>query len=995
MSSSSENEQFDKHGTRLDICRIYFTKGCCPITGHIKVNTKYHLNRFPWMKDRDPSSSQSSSKSQSKAKKPKLSVVNKKSKTSSKVDFIDSSDDDFVTSEPGPSKCKPQSSQKEKKPTEADIKRKKERERRQKNRLKESPTKKALDRKKDAERQSVNRAAETEVQHKQRIGKQAKRQAELRATETQEAHQQRIQEQAERQAALRSNETQEAHQQRTQEQAERQAALRANQTPEQQLQERTEARERMAVVRNYTSAGYKDARQCKDILQGKFQVFKLENTVDTIGSMTEKCNFCGALKFSKEKSRSTTCCSDGKVGLRPFPRPPEALMNLWMGSDSKARLFRAHSRQLNNAVCLSRLQVTERNMAGFNPSVVFQGRHHLRTGALLPAAGEQPIYAQLYIYDAALESVQRYQNLRIPSATSSAQKAVLKQALKVAQDVIHEHNPYVKDFKQVIEMDDEVIGEGKIVISSKGPSNEHARRYNVPTNLNEVCILMNPGKHDLIIQKRGGGLQSVSDLNPSGMPLHFTLLFPYGTHGWDQESRQTVGNRRITAREFYAFHLNLRDDDNGNYLHKAARLFQEWIYMAWLVVEDQRLNYQNQNQKALRADSYINVREATEERMRAPRADALYNDDHQRPSTGRKILASSFTGGPRYYNAKFQNGMAICRKYHKPDFFITMTCNPKWPEILSELLPDQTPQDRPDIVARVFKLKKDQLMNDIVHGGVLGTVVAHMHVIEFQKRGLPHAHILVILADHDRLHTPALVDSVVSAELPPSPDDTNNPTAKAQRQRLEEIVLSSMVHGPCGVANPNSPCMENGRCTKKFPKEFVKKTVVDPENSYATYMRRSPGDGGRQIRHPKTGKMIDNSWIVPYNAYLSLKYNCHINVEICVSPKAAQYLFKYATKGNDRAMVATEVQGQARNEILEYQDLRSVGSSEATWHLLNFPITDQKPAVKALRVHLKDQHQVDVFESAISRPLIGQLSPFSLSHWLKEETQTLLTSGHL
>ena len=79
------------------------------------------------MKDRDPTSSQPSSKSQAKAKKPKLSVVNKKSKTSSKVDFIDSSDDDFVTSEPGPSKCKPQSSQKESMPPE-----RKKKERRQK-----------------------------------------------------------------------------------------------------------------------------------------------------------------------------------------------------------------------------------------------------------------------------------------------------------------------------------------------------------------------------------------------------------------------------------------------------------------------------------------------------------------------------------------------------------------------------------------------------------------------------------------------------------------------------------------------------------------------------------------------------------------------------------------------------------------------------------------------------------------------------------------------
>ena len=96
-------------------------------------------------------------------------------------------------------------------------------------------------------------------------------------------------------------------------------------------------------------------------------------------------------------------------------------------------------------------------------------------------------------------------------------------------------------------------------------------------------------------------------------------------------------------------------------------------------------------------------------------------------------------------NVKYQDGMAICREHHKPDFFITMTCNPNWPEIQNELLPGQTPQDRPDLITRVFKLKKDQLMHDIVKGELFGKVVAHMYVIEWQKRGLPHCHILIIM----------------------------------------------------------------------------------------------------------------------------------------------------------------------------------------------------------------------------------------------------------
>ena len=60
-----------------------------------------------------------------------------------------------------------------------------------------------------------------------------------------------------------------------------------------------------------------------------------------------------------------------------------------------------------------------------------------------------------------------------------------------------------------------------------------------------------------------------------------------------------------------------------------------------------------------------------------------------------------------------------------------------------------------------------------------------------------------------------------------------------------------------------------------------------------------------------------------------------------MSPSAAKYLFKYATKGVDRAMVRTEIETdseQVKDEIEEFVDLRSIGSSEAYWHIFNFNI---------------------------------------------------------
>ena len=177
--------------------------------------------------------------------------------------------------------------------------------------------------------------------------------------------------------------------------------------------------------------------------------------------------------------------------------------------------------------------------------------------------------------------------------------------------------------------------------------------------------------------------------------------------------------------------------------------------------------------------------------------------------------------------------------------------------------------------------------------------------------------------------------------------------------------------------------MENGRCTKK---DFQKQTVVDKDNNYPIYRRRSPEDGGQQVVCKKTGRIIDNRWVVPYIPFLSLRNNCHINGELCTSPKAAKYLYGYITKGCDRAMVATVVEGdQPRDEIRQYEDLRSVGSSEAVWHLLAFPISKRYPPVQALRVHTEDQQQV-VFDEGTEEVALETQRETELTAFLRLTT---------
>ena len=651
---------------------------------------------------------------------------------------------------------------------------------------------------------------------------------------------------AHRQAVARSSQSEDQRRVSNVHARERMAAARANLSEDQRVQLNKRKAQMMAELRlsRKTKLDSKAATLSQDILIGLIKVLPLEETGDSIGGMTTICPHCGAKKFKGETA--TTCFLNGQVQVVPFPPPPPPIMVLWIGSDARSRILRQHSRTINNAVCLTSLQVNERT-GGFNPSVIFQGKVMHRIGPISHTAGETPHYAQLYVLDSDMESTQRFANMNVPASLSRNQRNVLKQVLEIVQRCLHDVNPFIHDFKQIMEIPGSDLADGKIVISAKGPADAHDRRYNLPTNLKEVSIVKSSQPNDMVLRQRDGGLRTISELHPKGMSMHFTLLFPYGTSGWDQTESQKDGKRRVTPRHFFSFHLNVRGGNNMDFLHRTGRLFQEWILMSWIVVEDQRLFYQSQNQRALRADTYSNVKAFVDQRKAelAPREDGIYRDDHQTPVIGRKILSSSFTGSPRWYNAKFQDGMAIVREFHKPDLFITITCNPKWKEITDELIEGQSAQDRPDLVARVFKKKCDQLMKDLTNGGIFGKVVAHMRVIEFQKRGLPQCHILLILAQEDRMITPDLVDGMIVAELPPDPTQIEDPVFRDQAHRLQEIVVSNMVHGPCGKDNPANVCMVNGRCSKGFPKEFSKESVVDPNSYYATYRRRAPADGGR------------------------------------------------------------------------------------------------------------------------------------------------------
>ncbi len=79
-------------------------------------------------------------------------------------------------------------------------------------------------------------------------------------------------------------------------------------------------------------------------------------------------------------------------------------------------------------------------------------------------------------------------------------------------------------------------------------------------------------------------------------------------------------------------------------------------------------------------------------------------------------------------------------------------------------------------------------MKDI-KDSVFGNVVAKICVIEFQKRNLPHAYILLILDEALKLRTAEDYDSMVLAEI----------SDPIRHLEAYETITLCMVHGPCGL----------------------------------------------------------------------------------------------------------------------------------------------------------------------------------------------------
>jgi hypothetical protein len=251
------------------------------------------------------------------------------------------------------------------------------------------------------------------------------------------------------------------------------------------------------------------------------------------------------------------------------------------------------------------------------------------------------------------------------------------------------------------------------------------RRYNLPTASEVAALVVGDYdaadfERDIVVEKHSGYLKRISVFQTSYLPLQYPLLFSRGEDGFrrdikftDIPSKKPIKRVYVSMKEWFAYKIQQRDIITSHLVF-ARRLFQQFLVDAFSMIESWRLKWYRDHQKEVRADMYKGLAEAV-----------LRGETTPATAGKRVVLPSRFVGGARYMIQNYQDAMAICGWVGYPDLFITFTCNHKWPELVNFLKKHNLkPEDRPNLVSRLFKIKLDHMIKHIKKGKIFGKVKA-------------------------------------------------------------------------------------------------------------------------------------------------------------------------------------------------------------------------------------------------------------------------------
>jgi hypothetical protein len=559
-------------------------------------------------------------------------------------------------------------------------------------------------------------------------------------------------------------------------------------------------------------------------------------------------------------------------------------------------------------------------------------------------------------------------------------------------------------------------------------------RETVEFDVSSITVDRSTGSHVLRVAVKGTGrnsnIQSTSILFE---PIGYPLLFPYGEIGWGEEHR--TGKRsngstcmkisfpdylasRMLMPERYRMdcyrEMDIPDDevDNPDYgrfgrvcIQKSTqrefflpasrfdrfhRLGQVYLVDQMSRAIDYRLDHLRRNEDHIfggQSRDNGGLDDNSDDEIE-PHEQQPHNDQQIDPNSRPTFLGDSFTGSKRHLKKQATNALHVVSQKGSSHIFATLTTNKSWPEFEEVVWPDSDVFDMPAIVAEVFHARLQAFLHNLRHGKYFGNdkTVFIVRVIEYQERGLPHAHIVIrlekaaetiqlnfqdlmeayeALPPEEQSTTPAptmddaaalWVDQHISAEMPDDPrlpecqgkygDEDSREFQDALRLFLG--IQKFHIHKHSGPGLVNGCLDKNGKCKKGFMKTVIREKTTFSKEGFPEYKRRNVADLN----------------VVPYNREIFLDWDGHCNIEFSGLTYTILYLYKYLFKGPSKVQLSFTAPPATRpgvlplhprDEIGRYIRGRRLCSMDAMWRLLgfsNYPASE--PAVIGVKVRPPD-----------------------------------------
>ena len=229
----------------------------------------------------------------------------------------------------------------------------------------------------------------------------------------------------------------------------------------------------------------------------------------------------------------------------------------------------------------------------------------------------------------------------------------------------------------------------------------------------------------------------------------------------------------------------------------------------------------------------------------------------------------------------------------------------------------------------------------------LGEAEYFIGVIEFQKRGLPHAHLLIYRKDgygKKFKDDPTLTDKYVKAE-----------ESECETDWGKKLVNQHMKHS-CGgfcyrgfgtegrqiwqhKCTDRADCLKQEHpCRKDFPHQINPRTHLHPDTGRVVPRRRTEND----------------RLTVEFNETLLRMWGGHINVKVASTAEIIAYLFAYTFKGNDKTRYALAMEA-TKSSLLAMREARYLSSPEGCWRLFSYQNAWVIPKVHTVSVTIPYQ----------------------------------------